>query len=465
MLRSFSSFVLCLALGLPAFAQDWPRFRGPNGSGRSTAEALPTSFDAKSEAWRAELPPSHSSPIVVGELVIACTSGKSELAIHAFDARSGEVRWKHRLERARAMELYEANDTACPTPASDGRSIYAFFPELGLVACDLEGKERWRLPLGPFLCFYGLASSPIVAGDLVVLLCEQQRGSFLLGVDAAKGAPRWRVERHDSIDAWTTPVLWPASGAPREVLVHGSFFVAGYDLRDGKELWRKGGFSYAPVSSPLVEGERIYVCAPVQVEERMPAFVSMAERHDANADGKLTPQELGTGGWGKHFGWIDADRSGEITSAEWTQRAEAMANADHGLAALARDEGGLRELWRHKRPLPGIASPLLLDGIVYLLKDGGILTSIDAATGEMRKSERLKDASGSFWASPIAADGRLYLAEQGGQLFTVRAGAAWELETRNELDESIFGTPAIAHGALYVRTQSGLRCYRRPAKG
>jgi outer membrane protein assembly factor BamB len=200
----------------------------------------------------------------------------------------------------------------------------------------------------------------------------------------------------------------------------------------------------------------------------------MAQSQDANHDAKLTPEELGKGGWAKHFGWIDADRSGEITREEWTKCAEAMANADHGLAALERAsavEGAKdatsapSELWRHKRPLPGIASPLLLDGVVYLLKDGGILTAIDAASGEVRKSERLKDASGAFWASPIAADGRLYLAEQEGVLYTVRAGAAWELEARSEIGEPIYGTPAIAHGALYVRTQSSLRCYRRPAKG
>ncbi|MBK9385904.1 MAG: PQQ-binding-like beta-propeller repeat protein [Planctomycetes bacterium] len=465
MSRSILGFAIAFCCTAPSGAQDWPRFRGPNGAGCAAAQSLPSTFDTASEAWREELAPSQSSPIVVGELVIACTTAEKELAIHAFDARTGAPRWKHALERTRAMEVYEANDTACPSPTSDGRSIYAFFPELGLVACDLAGKELWRLPLGPFHCFYGLASSPIAAGDLVVLLCEQQSGSFLLGVDAAKGTPRWRTERSDAIDAWTTPVLWPASGTPQEVLVHGSFYVAGYALRDGVELWRKGGFSYAPVSSPLVDGERLYVCAPAQVEARMPTFASMAQRHDANADQKLTSQELGSGGWAKHFGWIDADRSGEITSAEWTKCAEAMANADHGLAALVREEGGLRELWRHKRPLPGIASPLYQDGVVYLMKDGGILTSIDAATGELRKSERLKDASGEFWASPIAADGRLYLAERDGQIYTVRAGAAWELEARSELGEPIFGTPAIAHGALFVRTQSSLRCYRRPAKG
>ena len=133
------------------------------------------------------------------------------LAVLCLERDSGAVRWERRLERAHTQEVYPANGSATPSPTTDGQNVYAFFPEFGLVSFDSAGKERWRLPLGPFVSFYGMAGSPILAGDTLVQLCDQQQGSFLIAVDAASGKQRWRTERTGLIESWTTPVLLPAA--------------------------------------------------------------------------------------------------------------------------------------------------------------------------------------------------------------------------------------------------------------
>ena len=141
-----------------------------------------------------------SSPIVVKNRVYLTAVEGEALATLAFDVETGKLAWRRDIARARTHKIYVGNDSATPTPVTDGESLYVFFPDLGLVSFDLDGKERWRLPLGPFDSFYGLSSSPVVHGDTVALVCDQRSGSFAIGVDKSTGRIRWRVERHARAD-------------------------------------------------------------------------------------------------------------------------------------------------------------------------------------------------------------------------------------------------------------------------
>ena len=449
-----------LAISLCAHAQEWTRFRGPNGSGSAALSGLPEAFGKdKNLRWRRELAPGHSSPVLAEGGAFLTGADEQSLIVSCVARDSGAMRWEQRFERARKQEVYPANGSAAPSPVTDGKGVYAFFPELGLVALDADGTERWRLALGPFESFYGMAGSPILAGDTLVLLCDQQRGSFLLGVDAASGKERWRTERKGLIESWTTPVLVPAE-TPRSLIAFGTFFVAGYSLASGKEEWRVGSVGYTPVCSPCLweraEGTLLFTSVPFHAEGGgLPGFESLLAE-DADKDGALTRQELAKNEIVEHFGWADSDFDGRITRKEWDFIQSGFATKDHGLVAFALEEKGPRELWRVKRSLPSIATPLVHEGIVYLVKSGGMLTTLDAESGAELGFQRLENAAGEYDASPVAADGKLFLASQEGRISVLALGPEPKLLSSCDLGEPIHATPALGKDGVYVRTGAAL---------
>jgi outer membrane protein assembly factor BamB len=442
-------------------AQEWSRFRGPNGSGVSETSKLPASFGPDENfLWKAEVPFGSSSPILTEKAVVVTGADEEYLFAMAFDRKSGEELWVQRLERARAEEVYRANDSASPTPVTDGKSVFTFFPELGLVAFDEHGDESWRLPLGPFVNFYGMSSSPILAGDVLVLLCDQQQGSFIIGVDAASGKERWRKERAGLIECWSTPVVRPFD-APVEVIVFGSYFVTSYSVETGEELWRMKGFGYTPVCSPILRGDRLFVSVPNHAEAGIPDWATISGQVDGNGDGKIVPTEMG-GEMGEHFGWVDVDKDEVITEAEWNTAYEGMNSNGFGLAAIDLSGDEPVELWRYRKALPSISSPLLYEGVIYLARDGGLVTLIDAKNGEVLSRERLPDGMGNCWPSPVAADGKIFMANSEGKVAVVAAGAEWKVLQTNDIGEECLASPAIGGNALYLRTRNTLWSFGEP---
>ena len=213
-LRPVLPFALLLCSTSLLEAQDWPRFRGPQGDGVSDGAALPVEFGpGKNMRWRVALPMGRSSPIVVKNRVYLTAVEGEALATLAFDAQTGKAVWRRDIVRTHTNEIFVGNDSATPTPATDGDSLYVFFPDLGLVSFDLDGNERWRLPLGPFDSFYGLSSSPVVHGDTVALVCDQRSGSYAIAVDKRTGRVRWRVERPQATtEAYSTPAVYAPAG-------------------------------------------------------------------------------------------------------------------------------------------------------------------------------------------------------------------------------------------------------------
>lgn len=447
--------------GAPA-ASDWSRFRGPNGDGVAAVTGLPVRFGPEqNRAWRTPLDPGRSSPVFGAGALFLTSSTDAALQVHALDPGTGAIRWTRELERAHREEIYSANDSAAPSPVTDGERVIVFFAELGLVCFSVEGEELWRHPLGPFVSFYGMASSPLLVDETVYLQCDQQQGSFLLAVDAASGEQRWRVEREGLIESWATPVLHPAD-APTTLVTAGSYFVCGYDLATGAETWRVGGLGYAPAGSPLVHGDLVLALAPQHAEQPMPPFGGLLADRDSDGDGALSREES-EGIWvAEHFGWIDADRSDDITAAEWTFVSDGMSHRSYGLIAieLTGGEDGPAEVWRYRRSLPKVSSPVLYEGLVYLARAGGVLTSVDLATGEATKSERIGKGAAEVHASPVAADGKLFVSNNAGEVVVVRAGPSWEVLAVNDLDEELEASPALYGDALYVRTSEALWCFR-----
>ena len=465
-----TSFLALVPQG--ALAQ-WPQFRGPNGSGIDTATGYPVKFSATENVlWKVPVSSAQSSPVVVGERVYLTTSGAERLITICLDASTGRELWRREIPRTRKAEVYPDNDPASPTPAADENGVVVFFEDFGLAAYTPDGKDRWTMPLGPFRNFYGMAASPILVGDRVVMLCDQQKGSFLMALDARTGATKWRTERPGADIGWATPMVFrPSASGPAQLIVLGSTRLDSYSLTTGEPNWWTPLASDGAIGTAVAQGDTVFVSTQGSAEPWMPTFDSVLEKYDANKDHRLSRAEFAADKeMGGHFGWVDADADGLLIAQEWAVL-RSLGLGDFG--AIAVRPGNARGqlpasavLWRVKRNVPYIPAPILYDGALYLVKDGGIITTVDLKTGAILKQGRTSDAIGQYYASPVAAEGKLFLASVAGKVSVVQAGASsWEVLAVNDLGEVIRATPALSGGRIYIRTEKSLFCFgSAPAK-
>ncbi len=428
-------------------------------------EGLPTVFGPKENLrWSTEVSFGRSSPVLTDSVVYLTGSDDDHLIVACLDRKTGALRWQKELKRARVAERYSGTDSSAPSPVTDGKNVYAFFQELGLVSFDEKGEQRWLLPMEAFNNHYGQAASLVLAGDTLIVPCDAQTDSFLLAVGKDDGKPRWRVNRGLTGESWSTPVLYPSAAEAEIVLLFGSRFVHGYSLTDGKELVSLGKVGSAPVISPVLYETMLFVCAPFHAEQGWAAFDAVLAGMDKDGDGKLNKEEVAGQGLDDHFGWLDVQKDGFIDRQEWDAAGEGMSDRNYGLVAF--DLSGLEdgetaeEMWRHTKSLPDIATPLFYRDVLYMVKEGGIVTALDPVTGEVTKRERLPDCSGPCYPSPVAGDGKVFIASNTGKVVVLKASSEWEVLAVNDLQEEINATPAIgADGSLFIRTSAALHCF------
>lgn len=455
---------LLAAGGGPADAQ-WNQFRGPNGSGVGSATGYPVSFSPTTNVlWKTAVPYGQSSPVVAAGHVYMTASDADRLLTICLDAASGRELWRREIHRQQAHQIFRANDPASPTPAADANGVVVFFADFGLAAYTAEGKDRWTLPLGPFKNFYGMAASPIIAGDLLVMVCDQLSGSFVMALDRKTGRQRWKTDRAAATIAWATPMVFRSSPtATAQLIVLGSTRLDSYTLDSGAPRWWIPLASGGAVGTAVASGDMLLVSTAGSTEPMLPSFATALSAYDKNKDGRLSKQEYTDKDLAEHFGWIDTDANGIVDAAEWNY-ARSQGTGDYGVIALRPDQAQGRlapasVMWRVKKNLPYIPAPLAYDGVLYMVKDGGIITSLDPATGTTLKQGRSPEALGEYYASPVAADNKVYLANVEGKLTVLKAAAQWEVLRVNDLGEEVHATPALAGGHIYVRTRSSVYCF------
>jgi outer membrane protein assembly factor BamB len=458
------SLVLGLVIAPAAWAGDWTRFRGPNGAGVDDTTPVPTEFGPdRNVAWKTEAPFGRSSPVLTENRVFLTAVDGDQLLTIGYDRKTGGELWRRGVERREHANLHIATDSSSPTPVTDGRNVYAFFQEAGLVSYDADGAERWRLALGPFLNYYSIASSPVIVGSRLFQLCDQAEGSFLVAVDKDSGRELWRAKRPARLENYSTPILSSDSEPTASLLVLGSRWLDAYDLATGKVVWSASGIGAGPVASPVVGGNLVFVVAPNHAEEGWSPFGPLLEEHDANGDGQLARDEVAETWMDRHYGWLDADESGGITAEDWKRIANEVVIDEWGLYALRMGSGGAppEKVWNYRQNLAYIPSPLLYREVLYMATDG-ILSTLDPKTGELLKRGRLGEGGGEVYASPVAADGKVYVSSTEGSVLVLEAGGDWSILAENDLGEPIYATPAIADGRLYVRTRGTLYAFATP---
>lgn len=460
-------------------APQWGGFRGNNGAGVSLAGKLPETLDPEENLqWRVEVPEGYSSPVIAGKHLFLTgaqskTSGgtmSGKLVMLGLDAYSGEERWRHEYDFSGPRP--GQNSPAAPTPATDGAVVVALFHHLGLVAFDMDGKELWKQALGPFNIPHGMAGSPVLHGDLVLLQVDQDGDAYVVAYDKQTGKQRWKTARPGVTHSYATPAIYEPKDGPAQLLVSGTLQIAAYSLADGSKQWWVDGAAWQTKSIPIFAQGRCYVNSfmPSMGEMKYPtfsgSFADVLAKNDADHDGQIGQTEYGDEQLHQMWFLFDQNHDKRLDENEW-RFALASNEATGGLFAL--ELGGKGDVtksnvkWKidDRRSLSDTTSPIVVGDALFIIQEGGILTSLNPESGKVVKQERVGQPD-SYYASPVAGDGKLYLASQSGILTVVRAQPEWEELSSHALEsEEIWATPALAGSSVYVRSKGALYCFER----
>lgn len=416
-----------------AFAGDWPQFRGPSASGIGDGANPPVHWDAlkgTNVVWKAAIPGlAVSSPVVWGDRVFLTTAISSDAnqkirvglygdtdpvndksdhqwKLFALDKKTGKVIWEQlAYQGTPKTKRHPKSSQASPTPVTDGKVVVAYFGSEGLYAYSVDGKPLWKKDLGLQNAGWffdpdsewGAASSPVIHKNSVIVQCDRQKDSFIAAFDLRDGKQLWRTARAE-IPTWGTPTL--VVGKNRvEIATNGAKAIRGYDADTGKELWTLGPNSEVTCTTPVSGAGLIFVTAgypPVQ-----PIYA------------------------------IKTGSNGDLTLKESKESSESI--------AWSKQKGGVY-----------LPSPIVYGDLLYTVGNNGVLSAYEAKTGNRVYQQRVGEG-GSFTASPIAGAGKLYISSEDGDVYVVKAGSQYELIAKNPIGEPVLSTPALAGDLLIVR--------------
>jgi outer membrane protein assembly factor BamB len=446
----------------------WPAFRGPNCSGVSSDARPPIKIGpTNSVLWKIQVPWSPSSPCIWGDAVFLTTFADNELQTRCYQRADGKPAWSRGLTPVK-LEMYHTIESspAASTPATDGERVVSYFGSFGLVCYDRKGNELWRHPLPEALSLggYGTATSPLIAGNLVVVSHDRDEESTLLALDLRTGKKVWETARPDSHGGYGTPIWWKNADVD-EVVVPGSLRLKAYALGTGKEDWMVEGVPAFDCTTPVAGEGMVYFAAWTDGKEDAPwpTWDQFLEKYDKNKDGVIALEEMDEK-VREYWRGLDINRDGKIDKNEYDQILASIAKGENVLIAVKPGGRGniskTHVAWRATRGLPYVASPLVYDGRVYCIKNGGMISSFDAKSGHPYYLQERLGAEGNYFSSPVAADGRLYMASVTGQLTVVKAGGEKpEILHQAQFGEQIYASPALAEDKLYLRTRSTLYAF------
>ena len=416
-----------------AMDDDWPQWRGPNYDGMACGDAPLEWNDTKNIAWRVPIPGrGFSSPVILGEKIFLTTAVPTDGAAvpaesqqptsgpgggagagleHKFvvlclNRLTGKVLWERVAKVAKPHEGYhrQYGSFASNSPVTDGLHLYAFFGSRGMYCYDLNGKLVWEREFPPMRMRlqFGEGVAPVVDSDHLYLKFDQEEGSYMVALDKRTGQEIWRVAR-DEVSSWSPPLVITHNGR-KQVVVSASTRVRSYDPATGKLIWECAGLGSNAIPAPVIADGVVYVMS-----------------------GHRSPNLLA----------IRLGREGNLT----------------GTDAIA---------WTNDRGNSYTASPVLHDNKLYFITDSGMLSCLNALTGEAYYRQQRLPKPYNFKASPVGANGKLYLATEEGDVVVVRMGEKYEVLATNTLTDQVFiATPAIAGGSLYLRSQDALYCIRQ----
>ncbi len=406
-MRPIIHFCLAAIFGATphVMAQEWTRFRGPNGSGVSAATTIPTRWTEKDYNWNVKLPGvGHSSPVVWGDRIFVTSADEEngKRIVICLKAADGSKLWQQEFAGERHGK-HKDNSFASATPVVDAKRLYLTWAtprEYIVQALDHAGKELWSIDLGPYKSGHGFGSSPILHEDILIVPNDQDGKSGLAALEAATGKVRWKIARQSKA-SYATPCIWQQKGRPAELIVTSyELGITGINPETGKTNWDADVFSKShvesPIGSPIVTGDLV----------------------------------LGTCGWLGVKKEVIAVRPGQ---REPSDKPEVV--------------------YRIDRAAPLVLTPLAKDDLLFLWSDEGFVSCADVATGQIHWRERVP---GTYYGSPVWVGKHLYCMSRDGDMVILAAAKMFEVVARCPLGEGSHSTPAVAEGRMYLRTFSHL---------
>lgn len=467
------AFLFLLLLPLPAQENTggtvWTMFRGPNGSGVYETNGLPQELGPDTHViWKVAVATGHSSPVLYGNRIFVTSCEDERLYTLCLDRKDGKTLWKKEAPRPRREKIDFRNNPASPSPVTDGKVVSVFFPDFGLLGYDISGKELWRVPLGPFNNNYGMGASPIMVDGSVVLVVDQNLNSYILAVDKITGKQIWKTARPEAQSGHSTPIVYSPAGGETQILVPGSFLLISYSADSGQKLWWTGGLCFEMKSIPVITDNLLFINgygSPLNQPEnqvRLPSFQEALKNYDGDKDGKLSQEELPDEPVYSWVDFVDLAKDGYIEEGDWSFFQAALASLNGMLAIRLGGKGDMTEhniVWSYRRSVPQLPSPLLYKGVLYMLNDGGHVTTFKPESGEVINEGRLRRSGSKFYASPVASDNKVYIVSLKGKITVLKPDGSLDILAQGDLKEDCYATPAIDNGRIYIRTVNTLYCF------
>ncbi len=470
--------IICIAISMLTTlltAQDltksdaWNRFRGPNGSGVSENSGLPTEFGSeKNVIWKRDLPTGYSSPVLSANYIFLTAVDDEKLYTYCISRNNGETIWRTEAPRPRREKLDNRNNAASPSIVLDNRMVYSFFGDFGLLAYDYEGNEKWRLALGPFNNDYGIGASPILVDNIIVLVVDQTTNSFIIAINKSNGEVIWKKSRSEAKTGHSTPILYQPKNANKQILVPGSFMLIAYSVDTGERIWWTGGLSFEMKSTPVIYKDMLFIngyATPLNQPENqvdIPYFKDALSKYDVDNNGFIIKTELPKEPVYSFFDFVDLEKDGVLDESDWNFFKAATSSLNGMLGIKLGGNGDMTDtniIWQYHKSIPQLPSPLVYQDVLYMVNDGGFVTSFNPETGDIIERGRISGGGTSFYASPVASDNKIYITSRKGKVSVLKSGGKLDVININDMGEECYATPALVDGKIYLRTVNSLYCF------
>ena len=491
----FSALIVCCALCPSALGQTtepaqtgWTQFRGRNSSGIGSGTP-PTKFGPdQNQLWKTPLDPGHSSPCIIGQKIFVTTFSKqnSTVSVVCLNRADGTVEWEKPFHADSLEKGHPSFNPASSSPCCDGENVVAYFGSYGLVCLKPDGALQWEKRLPLTRSFGGNATSPMIVGDRVVLYRGNYVDHYLLCVDKQTGDELWQVSQDEKFTGEMACTACPIV-ADNKLICHTARSVQAFDIESGELIWIVKCATTA-TSTPVLVGNEVIVAAWNKLGEPdlrppFPSYAELLKKHDQNNDQLISKNEFPRL-WifhrpegaeapmnGAPVSFRRADKNGNrnLERDEWDQHVETLEKfregyETHGLLAIPINSKGLVAADQVRRlttsGIPEVPSPVTDGQRIYLVKNGGLLSCVDIASGKTIYRTRTR-GRGTHYASPLIAADKLYAVAGDGRVSVMAIGIKPELLAVNELGDNVYATPAIVDGVIYVRTHSALLAFAK----
>lgn len=482
--------ILWLAVIQPANAQDWLQFRGPGSAGISDKQANPPmQLDTTSHLlWKISIPEGMSSPIVHDNnlIVTGVNRTKKKYFLINIDRRRGSILWTKEINTDTLLYIHPVSSPAAATPVSDGQYVYCYFPTNGLYCFDFMGNEIWHKPLDIYPVLQGSGTSPVLCKDKILLNQDNLVNPRALAFDKKNGNVLWETKFEKvplmNSASWSTPVFWK-----NQLIIHRINKIEGLDIENGERIWQ---FEIATTgcATPVIEGDKLFINAWMIRGENsllgeIPDFNAFFFNNDQNKDSLLVKTEfptrmnfsvrpdvsdIGDQLKNNRLGWwvvryFDEDKNDTITFDEWKDLTNLMEEyTNHGLVAVHMgDTGNISfsgKIWKIGEDIAETPSLVVHNGLVYMVKDGGLISCVNSENGRIVYKEKL-GAPGLYLSSPLYAGNKLYIASYNGKVSIIKAGGEFQILNQIDLKEKIGASPVTIDNILYIRTSEHLYAF------